>query len=76
MRAADGRGIRPYGRGGAGLSQFEPAMSFAEIAHELGVSRQLVWFYYTSALRKLRGNARYRRVAEEVLRNETSNSRR
>lgn len=38
----------------AQTGKYEGAMTFQEIARRLGISRQLVWFYYVSALRKLR----------------------
>lgn len=42
------------GRSNAG--KYDAAMTFDEIADALGITRQLVWFYYVSALKKLRRN--------------------
>jgi DNA-directed RNA polymerase specialized sigma24 family protein len=36
------------------MGSYQGAMSFEEIAQVMGISKQLVWFYYVSAIRKLR----------------------
>ncbi len=36
------------------LGDYEPAMGFEEIARQLGTDRQHVWFWYCSAIKKLR----------------------
>lgn len=40
------------------------AMTFEEIAREMGISKQLVWFHYSNAIRKLRRHGRARRLLE------------
>jgi DNA-directed RNA polymerase sigma subunit (sigma70/sigma32) len=42
----------------------DAAMTFDEIARELGTSKQAVWSLYQNGLRKLRQGARLRRVRE------------
>jgi DNA-directed RNA polymerase sigma subunit (sigma70/sigma32) len=39
-------------------------MTFDEIARAMGISRQLVWFYYCNALKKLRRNGQCHRLRE------------
>jgi predicted DNA-binding protein (UPF0251 family) len=40
------------------------AMTFQEIADEMGISKQLVWFHYRSAIRKLRRKAAIYRIRD------------
>jgi GTP-sensing pleiotropic transcriptional regulator CodY len=40
--------------GKANTGDYEGAMTFQEIADALGITKQLVWFYYVNALKKLR----------------------
>ena len=47
---------------------YDAAMSFADIAKELGVSRAQVWFDYVHAIKKLQRNPRLRREIVETLR--------
>jgi DNA-binding CsgD family transcriptional regulator len=42
----------------------DAAMTFEEIARETGMSKQLVWFHYRNAIRKLRRNRRIREIRE------------
>ena len=39
-------------------------MTFEEIAREMGISKQLVWFYYTNGIKKLRRSGRVRKLRE------------
>ncbi len=47
---------------------YDAAMSFADIAKQLGVSRAQVWFDYVSAIRKIQRNLQMRRDIVENLR--------
>ena len=40
--------------GKANTGEYEGAMTYQEIADALGITKQLVWFYYVNALKKLR----------------------
>jgi hypothetical protein len=58
----------PYTRSSAGrlmsekypaaAASYEPAMSFEEIGARLGISKQQAYFYFVSALKKLRARPR------------------
>jgi len=52
-------------------SEYEPAMTFEEIAAALGTSMQVVWHLYSSALHKLR---RYLRQHPELRRSMQSSA--
>ena len=39
---------------GVGTGKYDAAMTFNEIAAALGITKQLVWFHYVNALKKLR----------------------
>lgn len=43
---------------------YDAAMTFEEIAQKMGITKQLVWFYYSSAIRKLRRNGNVHRLRE------------
>jgi hypothetical protein len=47
---------------------YDPAMSFADIAKALGVSRAQIWFDYVRAVKKLQRNPRIRQQIIETLR--------
>ena len=47
---------------------YDAAMSFADIAKQLGVSRAQVWFDYVSAIRKIQRNHSLRGEVLETLR--------
>ena len=47
---------------------YDAAMSFADIAKQLGVSRAQVWFDYCRAIRKIQRNVRVRAAIIENLR--------
>ncbi len=49
-------------------ASYDPAMSFADIAKELGVSRAQVWFDYVRAIRKIQRNRVLRVQVVETLR--------
>jgi hypothetical protein len=46
---------------------YDAAMSFADIAKQLGVSRAQVWFDYVRAIRKIQRNPALRREVTETL---------
>lgn len=47
---------------------YDPAMSFADIAKKLGVSRAQIWFDYVRAIKKLQRDPRIREQIVETLR--------
>jgi hypothetical protein len=42
----------------AAAASYEPAMSFEEIGARLGITKQAAYFYFVSALKKLRARPR------------------
>lgn len=42
----------------------DAAMTFQQIADEMGISKQLVWFHYRNAIRKLRRKAAIHRIRD------------
>jgi biotin operon repressor len=47
---------------------YDPAMSFADIAKALGVSRAQIWFDYVRAIKKIQRNPEIRRRIVQTLR--------
>ena len=44
----------------------QPAMTFDEIAAELGISKQLAWVIYATAINKLRKQGKRMRLLKEL----------
>lgn len=48
----------------AAAATYEPAMTFEQIAEQLGITKQAAYFLFVSALKKLRRNCEMQRVRE------------